>query len=67
LGLAMGQRVYLRNELSSGQLFHPFDLTLKRDFGYYLIYPRERRDNRDIIVFRDWLVAASKNALTHAL
>ena len=67
LGLAMGQRVYLRNELSNGQLFHPFDLTLKRDFGYYLIYPRERRDNRDIIVFRDWLVAASKTALSHAL
>ncbi|HEV2652767.1 MAG TPA: transcriptional regulator GcvA [Rhizomicrobium sp.] len=67
LGLAMGQRVYLRNELSSGQLFHPFDLTLRREFGYYLVYPRERKDNRDIVVFRDWLVEASKTALDRTL
>jgi DNA-binding transcriptional LysR family regulator len=38
-------------------LFEPFDVTLKRDFGYYLAYPPERRDVRQIMVFRDWLVS----------
>jgi LysR family glycine cleavage system transcriptional activator len=57
LGMAIANRAYLRSELSGGRLFEPFDVTLKRDFGYYLAYPPERRDVRQIMVFRDWLVS----------
>ena len=56
IGVAMGQRVYVRDELSSGRLFEPFDRVLNRDLGYYLVYPPERREARPIAAFREWLV-----------
>jgi LysR family glycine cleavage system transcriptional activator len=56
IGVAMGQRMYVREELASGVLFEPFEPVLRRDLGYYLVYPPERREARHIAAFREWLV-----------
>jgi LysR family glycine cleavage system transcriptional activator len=54
-GVAMGQYQYVREYLASGQLVAPFDLTLRRQSGYYLICPKERAGLSKIVTFRNWL------------
>ncbi len=56
VGLAMVQKAYFQNEIGSGQLVVPFDTVLRRDRGYYLTVPRERRNAEYVSVFRDWLL-----------
>lgn len=56
VGLAMVQKAYFQNEIGSGQLVVPFDTVLRRDRGYYLTVPRERRNAEHVAVFRDWLL-----------
>jgi LysR family glycine cleavage system transcriptional activator len=54
-GVAMGQYQYVREYLANGQLAAPFDLTLRRQSGYYLVCPRERAGLSKIVTFRKWL------------
>jgi len=54
--VVIAQRAYFRHEMETGQLFAPFDAVLKRDLGYYLTVPSERRITPQIAAFRDWLV-----------
>ncbi|MBJ7439515.1 MAG: transcriptional regulator GcvA [Sphingopyxis sp.] len=56
VGLAMAQKAYFQNEIDNGQLIAPFDTVLRRDRGYYLTVPRERRNAEQVTVFRDWLL-----------
>ncbi|MDB5704453.1 MAG: hypothetical protein JWN66_1569 [Sphingomonas bacterium] len=56
VGIAMAQKAYFQNEIANGQLVAPFDTVLKRDRGYYLTVPRERRTADHVAVFRDWLL-----------
>jgi LysR family glycine cleavage system transcriptional activator len=63
LGVVMAQRVYFRQEIETGQLFAPFDTVLKRDLGYYLTVPSERRITPQITAFRDWLASSLKASL----
>ncbi|MEO9190258.1 MAG: transcriptional regulator GcvA [Acetobacteraceae bacterium] len=55
MGVAIGQRAYLREELASGRLVVPFDTVLRRRAGYFLVCPTDRADVTKIRVFRDWL------------
>lgn len=56
VGVAMAQKAYFHDEIANGQLVVPFDTVLKRDLGYYLTVPRERRNAEHIVVFREWLL-----------
>lgn len=57
LGMAIGQRAYIEDDLASGRLVRPFDMTLHRNLGYYLVCPAERADAPKIKLFREWLLA----------
>jgi LysR family transcriptional regulator, glycine cleavage system transcriptional activator len=55
LGLALGQRAVIRNEIQTGRLFEPFNTILTRSKGYYLTYEKEKRDFPKIAAFREWI------------
>lgn len=55
MGVAIGQREYLKEDLVAGRLVSPFDYVLRRRAGYYLVFPTERAGITKIRVFRDWL------------
>jgi LysR family transcriptional regulator, glycine cleavage system transcriptional activator len=57
LGVAIGQRSYIDDDLASGRLVQPFDTVLRRDLGYYLVCPAERADAPKIKLFREWLLS----------
>ncbi len=57
LGMAIGQRAMLSQELQSGQLIRPFALPLQRDSGHYLVRPAVQRESRKVTAFRDWILA----------
>ena len=59
LGMAIGQRALLTQELQSGQLVRPFARPLKRDSGHYLVRPAVQRPSRKVTVFRDWILQAA--------
>ena len=56
LGVAMGQRKYLAEEIANGRLIVPIDKPLTRDAGYYLVCPRESTADPKIERFRGWLL-----------
>jgi LysR family glycine cleavage system transcriptional activator len=57
LGIAIGQRSYIEDDLASGRLVQPFNTVLHRDLGYYLVCPTERADAPKIKLFREWLLS----------
>lgn len=60
LGLAIGQRSYVENDLAEGRLIQPFNTILRRELGYYLVCPAERAEAPKIKLFRDWLLMSSE-------
>jgi LysR family transcriptional regulator, glycine cleavage system transcriptional activator len=55
LGVAMGQRAYVLDDLAAGRLVAPFSVVLRRSAGYYLVCPKERANVAKILTFRRWL------------
>ena len=41
-------------EVRSGQLVYVSDIWLD-DYGYYLVYPKEARDNPVVTAFKQWI------------
>jgi LysR family glycine cleavage system transcriptional activator len=62
LGVAMGQRKYLAEEIANGRLVVPVDRPLTRDDGYYLVCPRESAHDAKIETFRAWLLGTLADA-----
>lgn len=62
LGMAIGQRALLAQELKSGQLVRPFAKPLQRTSGHYLVRPAVQRESRKVAVFRDWILQAAAEA-----
>ena len=58
LGMAIGQRALLAQELQSGQLVRPFAQPLQRNSGHYLVRPAVQRPSRKVTAFRDWILQA---------
>ena len=57
LGVAIGLRPYVADDLDAGRLVAPFPLTVPRGKAWYLIWPPLRRDDAAFVAFRGWLVA----------
>jgi len=56
-GVAIADRTLVADHLRSGRLVTPFDLTLPREYAYYLVYPQSRANDPNISLFREWLLA----------
>jgi len=58
-GIAMLSPAFFRNELATGRLVQPFELTCDDGSGYWLVYPESHRNSAKIRTFRTWLENAS--------
>lgn len=57
MGVVLGQRMFLADDLIAGRLVAPFDLSLASRQAYFLVCPRRRAQERAIMAFRTWLIA----------
>ncbi len=60
VGVAMGIRPYIDDDLAAGRLVAPFTLSVPKGKQWYLVYRDFRKDQRDFMAFRRWLLRASR-------
>lgn len=58
-GILLGQKSLIQNELESGQLIQPFDVSLPLGRAYYLAYPDRTMSNEKAIELITWLTKRS--------
>jgi len=56
-GVALGQQFFLTEDLVSGRLIVPFNLSLQSPRSYYLVCPEKRMGEPHIEAFREWFLA----------
>jgi LysR family glycine cleavage system transcriptional activator len=59
LGVAMGIRPYIDDDLAAGRLVAPFRLTVPKGMRWYLVYRGFQTGQRDFAAFRRWIVRAA--------
>ncbi len=62
-GVVMATLSLVGDDLRSGALARPFDLSLAADTQMYLVYRPDRADEPAIKAFRDWALKAAQEAL----
>jgi LysR family glycine cleavage system transcriptional activator len=59
LGIAMGIRPYIDDDLAAGRLVAPFALSVPKGMRWYLVYHGFRTGQRDFAAFRRWIIRAA--------
>lgn len=59
LGIAMGIRPYIDDDLAAGRLVAPFALSVPKGMRWYLIYRSFQTEQRDFAAFRRWIMHAA--------
>ena len=59
LGIAMGIRPYIDDDLAAGRLVAPFALTVPKGMRWYLVYRSFQTTQRDFAAFRRWIIQAA--------
>ena len=59
LGIAMGIRPYIDDDLAAGRLVAPFALSVPKGMRWYLVYRSFRTEQRDFAAFRRWIMRAA--------
>jgi LysR family glycine cleavage system transcriptional activator len=59
LGIAMGIRPYIDDDLAAGRLVAPFALSVPKGMGWYLVYRSFQAEQRDFVAFRRWIMRAA--------
>jgi LysR family glycine cleavage system transcriptional activator len=57
-GVTLACPAFYSTEIAAGQLMRPFEAAYALCEDYWVVYARDRRRQRKIIAFRDWLLAA---------
>lgn len=65
LGIAIGRRVFVEDDLTNGRLVQPFDLTVAVDEAWYLICPDAVALRTEVKAFRAWIGEAAKKPNVH--
>ena len=66
LGIAMGIRPYIDDDLAAGRLVAPFVTSVPKGMRWYLVYRGFRTEQRDFAAFRRWIIrAAAEPAVRH--
>jgi LysR family glycine cleavage system transcriptional activator len=60
LGIAMGIRPYIDDDIAAGRLVAPFALTVPKGESWYLVYKRSRTDEPGFTAFRAWIVETAR-------
>jgi LysR family glycine cleavage system transcriptional activator len=55
-GVGIGSPIMFAAGIAAGRLFQPFEVYIRDEVGYWLVYPKDRRRARKIAAFRDWLL-----------
>lgn len=55
VGVAVAQLPYVSDSLLAGRLVAPFPIVRRRYESWYLVYRPIRREDRALLIFRDWL------------
>src|SRR5205085_8029180 len=64
VGIAMGIRPYIDDDIRVGRLVAPFPLTVPKGKEWYLVYRDFRKDQRDFAAFRRWLMRPEPDGTT---
>ena len=64
LGIAMGIRPYIDDDLAAGRLVAPFDLSVPKGMRWYLLYRSFQTEQRDFTAFRRWIMRAAAEPAT---
>jgi LysR family transcriptional regulator, glycine cleavage system transcriptional activator len=59
VGVAMGIRPYIDDDLAAGRLVAPFALTVPKGMRWYLVYRGFQTGQRDFAAFRRWIIHAA--------
>ncbi len=59
LGVAMGIRPYIDDDLAAGRLVAPFVMSVPKGMRWYLVYRGFRAEQRDFTAFRRWIIRAA--------
>jgi len=59
LGVAMGIRPYIDDDLAAGRLVAPFALGVPKGMRWYLVYRGFQSERRDFAAFRRWIIRAA--------
>ena len=59
VGVAMGIRPYIDDDLAAGRLVAPFDVSVAKGGAWYLVYREDRRRESAFEAFRDWIFEAA--------
>ena len=65
-GVALGRSVLVADELASGRLIKPFDVSLPVEFAHYVVSPQATRDQPKIKAFREWLLQEARDTVPGA-
>lgn len=60
LGVAMGIRPYIDDDVAAGRLIAPFALSVPKGESWYLVYRQARMDEPGFSAFRAWIVEAAR-------
>jgi LysR family glycine cleavage system transcriptional activator len=60
VGVAMGIRPYIDDDVAAGRLVAPFALSVPKGARWYLTYRVARKSEPAFVAFRDWIVRAAK-------
>lgn len=55
LGVALGIRPYIDDDLKDGRLVAPFELTVPKGSEWYLIFKQSRSDEPALTIFQQWI------------
>ena len=64
LGIAMGIRPYIDDDLAAGRLVAPFALSVPKGMRWYLVYRGFHTGQRDFAAFRRWIIRAAAQPAT---
>jgi LysR family glycine cleavage system transcriptional activator len=65
-GVALGRTALIEEDLAAGRLVKPFDITLKAEYAYYIVYAPRALERPKVKAFRDWLLEEAKREETQA-
>jgi LysR family glycine cleavage system transcriptional activator len=66
LGIAMGIRPYIDDDLAAGRLVAPFAVSVPKGMRWYLVYRSFQTEQRDFAAFRRWIMRAAEPARSKA-
>ena len=61
-GVALVSDLFVADELASGQLVQPFQHTVQKDLGFFIVAPRKSRNAASVRRMWDWLIGQSQAA-----